>query len=246
MNCVALITLCMLAPQTYAAEVAANDMDDSQLVHELVDNSADKLDEQSVANEENDETEDSMDDFADKLVDKLADKLFEQAVVLGAPLQGSDDLEDDDLEDDQDDSMLDQVLGLEGGAKAMKAMKAAAPMKAMKASMAMKAMAAMAMKAMKKRAPSKIAMGKMAKYMVFKGSKAKTTGGLSKGDLVKNKAGDIVSKKMQLIGKKAYKNVKSWTDATMAARKALGLKGFVAIKKGSPLYTKAKSLYKPR
>merc|ERR1712118_307881 len=123
-------------------------------------------------------------------------------------------------------------------------MKAAAPMKAMKASMAMKAMAAMAMKAMKKRPASKIAMGKMAKYMVFKGSKAKTTGGLQKADLLKNKEGDIVSKKMSLIGKKAYKNVKGWNEAVKKARSALGLKGFVAVKKGSPLYTKAKSLYK--
>merc|ERR1711904_700239 len=34
--------------------------------------------------------------------------------------------------------------------------------------------------------------------------------------------------------------------AVTAARSALKLKGFVAIKKGSPLYAKAKSLYKPK
>ena len=67
-----------------------------------------------------------------------------------------------------------------------------------KAMKAMKAMAAMkAMRAMKKKAVSKIAKGRMAKVVVFRGSKAKTTSGLTKSDLVKNKAGRIVSKKQQ-------------------------------------------------
>ena len=34
----------------------------------------------------------------------------------------------------------------------------------------------------------------------------------------------------------------SWVHAVKAARKSLGVKGFVAIKKGTPLYRKAKSL----
>ena len=67
----------------------------------------------------------------------------------------------------------------------------------------------------------------------------KAGSGLSKGDLVKNKAGKIVSKKLSAKGKKS-----PWIAAVAAARKALNIKGFAAIKKGSPLYVKAKALYK--
>merc|ERR1719408_1201802 len=109
---------------------------------------------------------------------------------------------------------------------------------------AMKAMAAMkAMKAMKKKAVSKIAKGKLAKLVVFRGTKAKTYTGLTKNDLVKNKRGKIVTKKQTAAGKKAYANIKGWTVAVQKARKALGVKGFVAVKKGTPLYKKAKELF---
>merc|ERR1719311_434995 len=109
---------------------------------------------------------------------------------------------------------------------------------------AMKAMAAMkAMKAMKKKAVSKIAKGRMAKSVVFRGTKAKTTGGLTASDLVMNKRGKIVSKKATAHGKKAYANIKGWTAAVQKARKALNVKGFVAVKKGTPLYNKAKELF---
>merc|ERR1719324_1632445 len=108
----------------------------------------------------------------------------------------------------------------------------------------MKAMAAMkAMRAMKKKAVSKIAKGKMAKSVVFRGSKAKTSSGLVKTDLIKNKRGKIVTKKQAANGKKAYANIKGWTVAVQEARKALGVKGFVAVKKGTPLYKKAKELF---
>merc|ERR1719159_1984137 len=113
-----------------------------------------------------------------------------------------------------------------------------------KAMKAMKAMAAMkAMKAMKKKAISKIAKGKMAKSVVFRGSKAKTSSGLTKNDLVSNKRGKIVSKKSLAHGKKMYANIKGWTVAVQKARKALNVKGFVAVKKGSPLYNKAKEFF---
>merc|ERR1711998_706362 len=100
-----------------------------------------------------------------------------------------------------------------------------------------------AMRAMKKKAVSKIAKGRFSKSVVFRGSKAKTVGGLTKSDLVQNKNGKIVSKKQSARGKKAYAQIKGWTVAVQKARKALGLKGFVAIKKGSALYAKAKELY---
>ena len=113
-----------------------------------------------------------------------------------------------------------------------------------KAMKAMKAMAAMkAMKAMKKKTVSKIAKGRFAKAIVFRGTKAKTNSGLTKSDLVKNKAGKIVSKKKLAQGKKAYAHIKTWTVAVQKARKALGVKGFVAIKKSSALYKKAKELH---
>ena len=112
-----------------------------------------------------------------------------------------------------------------------------------KAMKAMKAMAAMkAMKAMKKKAVSKIAKGRYAKSVVFRGTKEKTVGGLTKSDLIRNKYGKIVSKKASLRAKK-NNFIKGWTTAVQKARKALGLKGFVAIKKGSALYKKAKEFY---
>merc|ERR1712025_717053 len=91
-------------------------------------------------------------------------------------------------------------------------------------------------------AVSKIAKGRFSKVVVFRGTKAETTGGLTKGDLVKNKNGRIVSKKSLAHGKKAYANIKGWTTACQKARKALGVKGFVAMTKGSALYKKAKEL----
>merc|ERR1712159_986440 len=106
-------------------------------------------------------------------------------------------------------------------------------MKAMKAMKSMKAM-----KAMKKKAMKKIS-ARLAKRHVFAGKATKTQSGLGKGDLVKNKAGKVVSKKLSAKGKKS-----PWIVACNAARKALNIKGFCAIKKGSPLYIKAKALYK--
>merc|ERR1712159_387963 len=104
-------------------------------------------------------------------------------------------------------------------------------------------MAAMkAMRAMKKKAVSKIAKGKNAKAVVFRGNKEKTATGMTKADLIKNKYGKIVSKKRSALAKK-NNFIKGWTTAVQKARKALGLKGFVAIKKGSALYKKAKEFY---
>merc|ERR1719482_851632 len=106
----------------------------------------------------------------------------------------------------------------------------------------MKAMKAM--KAMKKKTVSKIARGKMAKAVVLRGNKEKTAGGLKRSDLMKNKDGKIVSKKMSAAAKKRFAStVGPWMKAVKKARAALKLKGFVAIKKGSPLYIKAKEFY---
>merc|ERR1712085_131437 len=94
-------------------------------------------------------------------------------------------------------------------AGAMKTMKAAMKAKVMKKAKAMKAKAmkkVKVMKAMKKKAMKKsvIAKGKVAEAMVLRGSKEKTSGGLKKDSLRKNKGGKIVSKKKSERAKKAY------------------------------------------
>ena len=92
-----------------------------------------------------------------------------------------------------------------------------------------------AMKAMK--ATKKVLQARLQKRHVFAGKMAKTRSGLAKDDLVKNKRGKIVSKKMAAKGNKS-----PWIAALVAARQALNIKGFAAPKKDSPLYNKAKML----
>merc|ERR1712159_778476 len=108
-------------------------------------------------------------------------------------------------------------------------------MKGMKKSM--KAMKGMKRRAMKK---SVIAKGKRGKSSVFRGTKEKTSGGLKKADLMKNKSGKVVGKKAHAAGKKAYKHISKWTSAVNKARKALGVKGFCPVggksQKGQALY----------
>merc|ERR1711881_364524 len=105
--------------------------------------------------------------------------------------------------------------------------------------------AAKAMKAMKR--VSIIAKGKRARAVVFRGTKSKTRTGLTKSDLMKNSYGKIVSKKASANGRKRYSNIRGWTQALSKARKALNLRGFVAINgksaQGKALYAKAKSFY---
>merc|ERR1712054_424982 len=76
---------------------------------------------------------------------------------------------------------------------------------------------------------------RLAKRHAFFGKIAKTATGLKKTDLVKNKAGRIVSKKRSALGKK-----NSWIVACNKARAFLKVKGFAVVKKGTPLYKKAK------
>merc|ERR1712039_515417 len=92
-----------------------------------------------------------------------------------------------------------------------------------------------------------IAKGSRAKASVFAANKEKTQSGLTKAGLVKSKRGKVVSKKMSANGKKVYaRTIKVWADACKAARKALGVKGFVPMggksAAGRALYAKAKSI----
>merc|ERR1719476_47067 len=97
----------------------------------------------------------------------------------------------------------------------------------------MKAAAKGAMKSMRrmKKRVSIIAKGKRAKSSVFRGTKSKTVGGLTKADLVRNKNGRVVSKKASLRAKKNFKTngMAKWTAAVTKARKAMGIKGFQAV-----------------
>merc|ERR1712093_644451 len=90
-----------------------------------------------------------------------------------------------------------------------------------------------------------IAKGPHAKAVVFRGlgSSTKTSSGFKKGDLMMSKSGKVVTKKQHAAGKKAFKNIKAWTVAVSKARKDLKLKGFVPVKKGSPLYKAAKAIF---
>merc|ERR1712093_467578 len=109
-----------------------------------------------------------------------------------------------------------------------------------KAMKAMKAAAMKAMKAMKAKRVSK----RMAKAVAFRGGNTGGATTLKKADLIKSKTGRIVSKKRSILAKKMYaKGIGKWTAAVQKARKALGTKGFVAIKKGSPLYKKAREFF---
>merc|ERR1712051_269456 len=108
----------------------------------------------------------------------------------------------------------------------------------------------MGAKVMKAKVKSNVAQGKLARSLVFRGSKEKTTGGLTKATLVKNKAGKIVGKSASARGKKSFASsaLKRWSDATKQARKALGITGFVAVggktPEGKALYARVKSILK--
>merc|ERR1719352_2218469 len=88
----------------------------------------------------------------------------------------------------------------------------------------------MAMKGMKKMRKAMVKSAKSYKTVagaaraVWSGKIAKTKGGLKKSQLMKSKSGKIVSAKKSALGKKS-----KWIQATNAARKALGIKGFQAI-----------------
>merc|ERR1719328_968602 len=114
-------------------------------------------------------------------------------------------------------------------------------MKATKAVAAMKT-------AMKKKKVSTIATGKRAKIAVFKGRKAKTSGGLTKNILIKNKSGKVVSKAKSARAKASFASspLKKWGDALKKARKELGITGFCPVggktAQGKAVYAKVRAI----
>merc|ERR1712137_66952 len=105
-------------------------------------------------------------------------------------------------------------------------------------------------KAKKVRRVHGVAKGRGAKARVFRGLKEKTSTGLKKSALVKNKVGRVVSKKKSALGKKIYQanGLAKWTKAVQQARKSMNLKGFVAVggksAKGQELLKKARAIFK--
>ena len=115
----------------------------------------------------------------------------------------------------------------------------AASMKATKAMEAMKP--SRAMKAMKKAAMKEVSP-RLAKRDVYYGKRLETAGGLTKEDLVKNKRGKIVSRRMSEWGKKGGNG---WVNACAIARFIFRLEktDFRLLRKGSEVYKKAKEVY---
>ena len=77
-----------------------------------------------------------------------------------------------------------------------------------------------------------------ARRHVFSGKRLTSKGGFTKSAFMKNKHGRIVSKKQHARG-----GLNKWIIAVRKARKALGITGFMAIKKGTPFYKKAREFY---
>jgi len=211
-----------------------DDDDDVELI--AVEAEPDDQDEDEQEQEEQDEQEDDESQDDDDDVELLAAKADpDEEDEEEQEQQEQEEYEDDESQDDV------ELLAAKSKGKVKKAATKAkkAVKKAKKA--AKKAKKAVKKPKKKKKKVSKIAKGKYAKFLVLKGSKEKTIGGLTAKDLIKNKYGRTVSKKKAAIGKKH-----PWMAAVAAARSALKIKGFSLIKKGSPLYAKAKSLYKPK
>lgn len=88
---------------------------------------------------------------------------------------------------------------------------------------------------------------KAAFRVAFHGGDASEHTKLRATDLVKNSYGKIVSKKASEAAKKriaAGVGIGKWTQAVKQAREELNLSGFVAVKKGSPVYERAQEIYK--
>ena len=73
---------------------------------------------------------------------------------------------------------------------------------------------------------------------VFRGVLAKTSGGLKKDDIVRNKSGRYVGKRRAEISKKH-----PWIKAVLQARQELKLQGFVKLQKGTEYYKLARKIY---
>ena len=83
------------------------------------------------------------------------------------------------------------------------------------------------------------------KFQVWNGTRERTVCGLTKKDLMKSKSGKVVSKKQALRARSNMKKngLSKWMAAVKQVRKEMGLKGFVAIKKGTAYYKAVRKVY---
>ena len=98
---------------------------------------------------------------------------------------------------------------------------------------------------------SKIARGRKAKLLVFRGAHEKTVSGLRADGLMMNKRGKIVSKrKSAIVSRRFESTIKDWVDSIMLARQQLNLNGMVLVNgkssQGKALYLKAKAAYEEK
>merc|ERR1719433_1018582 len=103
---------------------------------------------------------------------------------------------------------------------------------------------------MKAKRVTKIARGRRARSLVFRGSKERTVGGIKADGLMRNKRGKIVSKRASASGKRKFKSIEDWIEAIVEARQKLHVKGFLAINgrtlQGKALYVKARAIREER
>merc|ERR1712083_345185 len=95
-----------------------------------------------------------------------------------------------------------------------------------------------------KRVTKKMQTGSM--RQVWNGPKLYTSGGLMKKDLMITKSKKVVSKKAFAKGKKAFKGIKAWLNASKQARKELKITGFVKMNRGAQgvaPYKRNKAIY---
>lgn len=83
---------------------------------------------------------------------------------------------------------------------------------------------------------------------VIHGNAMKTSGGLTKSDLTRNKSGSIVSKKKSVgAGKKESPLLVEWRNSVTDAYKLPKYAGqFIPLKKGTPFYNDVKEIYAKR
>merc|ERR1712227_892031 len=103
-------------------------------------------------------------------------------------------------------------------------------------------------KAVRARKPKRVTkkMQTGSKRKVWNGTAKWTKGGLTKGDLMLNKNGKVVSKKLFKKGQALRKLSGGWMAAVMKARKELGITGFCLMNRGAQgvaLYKRAKELH---
>ena len=83
------------------------------------------------------------------------------------------------------------------------------------------------------------------KASVWKGHAKRTKGGATKADIERIAKKDNTGYEYKFKSKMMQGKKNSWILAVKKARKELDIKGFVPVKKGSELYTLAKSYHNP-